>query len=91
MGFSPATVGLSTTASIKTWYNTGMANRHKHLSPNQTYQPPRCWVGESSKISYATKEEAELAAQVAAYDHHTSPLSVYKCEYGDHWHLSSKA
>lgn len=67
-----------------------MANRKKHLNPNQVYRPPRCWVGETSKICYATKEEAKLAAQVAAYDYHTEPLSVYKCEYGNHWHLSSK-
>lgn len=68
-----------------------MANRNKHLNPNQTYQPPRCWVGETSKICYATQEEAELAAEVAAYDYDIKPLSVYKCEYGDHWHLSSRS
>ena len=51
------------------------------------YEPPRCWVGDSQKISYKTKEEAEAAALVAEYDHHIK-LDVYKCEYGDHWHLT---
>ena len=67
-----------------------MANRNKHLNPNQIYEPKRCWVGDVYKICYDTKEEAELAAQVAAYDHGAPELAVYKCEYGDHWHLSSK-
>ena len=66
-----------------------MANRNKHLNPNQAYNPPRCWVGESHKIIYDTREEAELAAEVAQYDHNSGPLSVYKCEYGNHYHLSS--
>ena len=57
----------------------------------QPYTPERCWVGETQKICYATKDEAELAARVAEYDHRlTTQLSVYKCEYGNHWHLSSK-
>ena len=68
-----------------------MANRNNHLNPSHTYQPQRCWVGDAQKIVYNTKEEAELAAQVAAYDHKLGPkLSVYKCEYGDHWHLTAK-
>ena len=54
------------------------------------YEPKRCWVGETQKISYDTREEAEVAAKVADYDHGAPALSVYKCEYGDHWHLSSK-
>lgn len=66
-----------------------MANRNKHLNPNQTYDPPRCWVGESHKIIYDTREEAELAAKVAQYDHDSDSLAVYKCEYGNHYHLSS--
>ncbi|MBQ3263589.1 hypothetical protein IJH06_00515 [Candidatus Saccharibacteria bacterium] len=54
------------------------------------YEPERCWVGETHKICYSTKEEAELAARVAEYDHHmTTKLGVYKCEYGDHWHLTA--
>ncbi|MBQ3445722.1 hypothetical protein IJG29_03300 [Candidatus Saccharibacteria bacterium] len=68
-----------------------MANRHKHLNLSQQYEPERCWVGDAHKICYATKEEAELAASVAKYDHHmTTNLGVYKCEYGDHWHLTAK-
>ncbi len=51
--------------------------------------PKKCWVGEHQKICYATREEAEVAALVAQYDHGAPKLSVYKCEYGDHWHLSS--
>lgn len=54
----------------------------------QEYEPEKCWVGETQKISYATREEAEMAAKVAEYDHKISGLSVYKCEYGDHWHLT---
>ncbi|MBR3386138.1 hypothetical protein IKG68_01010 [Candidatus Saccharibacteria bacterium] len=68
-----------------------MANRHKHLNQNSHYEPERCWVGDSHKICYATKEEAELAASVAIYDHRiTTGLGVYKCEYGNHWHLTAK-
>ena len=67
-----------------------MANRHKHLNPNQTYEPSRCWVGDTHKIIYETLEEAELAAEVAKYDHHIkTPLRPYKCPYADHYHLSS--
>jgi len=54
------------------------------------YEPKRCWVGEEQKICYSTKEEAEVAASVAQYEHDTPELFVYRCEYGDHWHLSSK-
>ena len=50
--------------------------------------PKRCMVGEAAKIIYATREEAEVAAKVAEYDHGVK-LGVYKCEYGDHWHLTS--
>lgn len=56
---------------------------HEHV-------PKKCWVGETQKICYATREEAEAAALVAQYDHGTPQLSVYKWEYGDHWHLSSR-
>ena len=55
----------------------------------QAYEPKRCWVGESQKICYATREEAEMAARCAEYDHGISGLSVYKCEYGEHWHLTT--
>ena len=46
-------------------------------------------MGESQKICYATREEAEMAARCAEYDHGISGLSVYKCEYGEHWHLTT--
>lgn len=61
----------------------------KHLDRGQI-EPKRCWVGDSHKICYATREEAEVAARVAELDHDAPELSVYKCEYGDHWHLSSR-
>lgn len=68
-----------------------MANRNKHLNPSQTFEPKRCWVGDVHKICYDSREDAEAAARVAEYDHHiVDHLNVYKCEYGDHWHLSSK-
>ena len=61
----------------------------KHTKFNQIYEPKRCYVGDQYKICYATREEAEVAARVAEYDHHLNEkLSVYKCEYGDHWHLT---
>ena len=54
----------------------------------QAYEPKKCWVGESRKICYASSEEAEVAARVAEYEHGISGLSIYKCEYGEHWHLT---
>ncbi len=66
-----------------------MANRSKHLDPNRVYEPKRCWVGDTHKIIYDTLEEAELAAKVAEYDHHSGQLKAYKCPYADHYHLSS--
>ena len=60
--------------------------RNKHVN-HGIYEPKRCWVGDTHKIIYDTREEA--AAKVAEYDHHSKPLTVYKCEYGDHYHLSS--
>jgi hypothetical protein len=56
-----------------------------------SFEPKRCWVGDSQKICYATREEAEVAAQVAAYDYGAPELAVYHCEYGNHWHLSSNS
>ncbi|MBR3319599.1 hypothetical protein IKG06_03815 [Candidatus Saccharibacteria bacterium] len=54
------------------------------------FEPERCWVGETHKICYKTRDEAEVAARVAEHDHNVQGLTVYKCEFGDHWHLSSK-
>lgn len=53
-------------------------------------EPEKCWVGDSQKICYKTREEAEVAAKCAEFDHGAPELSVYKCEFGDHYHLSSK-
>lgn len=61
----------------------------KKLNLNTHFEPERCWVGETHKICYATREEAEMAARVAEHDYNAPRLSVYKCEFGDHWHLSS--
>lgn len=56
---------------------------------NLGFEPERCWVGETQKIVYKTREEAEVAAKVAEHDHCLdAPLSVYKCEFGEHWHLT---
>ena len=52
------------------------------------FEPKKCWVGDTQKICYDTFEEAEVAARVAEYEHGVPQLSVYKCEYGDHWHLT---
>lgn len=54
------------------------------------YNPEKCWVGDQHKICYASKEEAETAALVAQHDYGAPELGVYKCEYGNHWHLSSR-
>ena len=54
-----------------------------------SFEPKRCWVGDEQKICYDTREEAEVAARVAEYEHGATGLSVYKCEYGDHWHLTT--
>ena len=66
-----------------------MSNRKQTQSHHLAYSPEKCWVGESQKIAYPTREEAEVAAKVAQHDYNAPALSVYKCEYGDHWHLSS--
>ncbi len=65
-----------------------MAN--KQFKNQQYAVPEKCWVGDQQKICYKTREEAEVAAKVAEYDHGAPDLAVYKCEYGDHYHLSSK-
>ena len=54
------------------------------------YEPKKCWVGEQQKICYDTREEAEVAAAIAGYDHGAPELDVYKCEFGDHWHLTAR-
>ena len=54
------------------------------------FEPEKCWVGETQKVCYKTREEEEVAAKCAEYDHGAPKLSVYKCEFGDHYHLSSR-
>lgn len=66
-----------------------MSRRNNRLNLNAQYLPKKCWVGDTAKIIYQDRDEAELAAKVAGYDHGVE-LAVYKCEYGNHWHLSSK-
>ena len=61
-----------------------------NLRKIEQYEPEKCWVGEGQKICYATRDEAEVAARVAEYEHGVKGLDVYKCEYGDHWHLTGK-
>lgn len=55
----------------------------------KAYEPKKCWVGEQQKLIFDSREEAEAAALVAAYDHKIVVPKVYKCEFGEHWHLSS--
>ncbi len=54
------------------------------------YEPEKCWVGETHKICYPDEETAEMSARLTEAEHGLKPnsLSVYKCEYGDHWHLA---
>ena len=63
--------------------------RKKNFSKAE-FVPEKCWVGEQQKICYGTREEAEMAARVAEYDHGAKGLGVYKCEFGEHWHLTNK-
>lgn len=57
---------------------------------NWDLEPEKCWVGDQQKICYATREEAEVAAAVAQHDYGAPELGVYKCEFGEHWHLTTK-
>ena len=67
-------------------------SRHFDVNKIKNSEPEYCWVGDVKKVCYKTREEAEIAARVAEYDHNlATKLSVYKCEYKNHWHLSSKA
>jgi hypothetical protein len=53
-------------------------------------EPKKCWVNDTQKVCYSSQEEAEGAARLAEYEHglKSGALAVYKCEYGDHWHLA---
>ena len=65
-----------------------MSKKYPH-SVNRTVAPKRCWVGDQAKVCYDTELEAETAALVAEHDYGAPKLSVYRCPYGDHYHLSS--
>lgn len=60
----------------------------RKLIPHE-HRVEKCWVGDQQKVCYVSREEAEAAALVAQHDYGAPHLGVYKCEYGDHWHLSS--
>ncbi len=64
----------------------------KKILPHQATEPARCFVGERAKIVYPTEEEAEVAARNAEIDHGLAPgsLEVYRCDYGDHYHLTRR-
>ena len=64
---------------------------HK-IHPARGYEPKRCWVNERQKICYADRDEAERSARLVEFEHGLAPgaLDVYKCEYGEHWHLANK-
>ena len=55
------------------------------------YEPKKCWVGEQQKVVYEDCLEAEGWAKVveAEYGLPAGSLKIYKCEYGEHWHLAS--
>lgn len=61
-------------------------NKNFKLSP---FEPEKCWVFDQHKVCYKTLEEAEMAAKSAEFEG-APKLSVYKCEFGDHFHLSSR-
>ena len=56
------------------------------------YEPEKCWVNDKHKICYPDKETAEDSARLVEFEHGlpVNSLSVYKCEYGNHWHLANK-
>jgi hypothetical protein len=58
---------------------------------NREYVPEKCWVGEGQKICYASEEDARGAAVLVEQEHGLAvgALTVYKCEFGEHWHLAS--
>lgn len=60
----------------------------KHCLKLNKIQIDKCWVGEGQKNIYRSREEAEVATKVAEYDYGIK-LGIYKCEYGEHWHLTS--
>jgi hypothetical protein len=67
------------------WYTVGVKKKYAE-SVQRT-----CWVGEREKVIFDTFEEAEGWARVVEAERGlaTGSLTVYKCEYGEHWHLAS--
>jgi len=61
--------------------------RHKP----QLFTLEKCWVGETQKICYGSETEAETVARIVESDYGLPPKSLgfYRCEYGDHWHLTN--
>ena len=66
--------------------------RKKKLEPNVKYEPPRCWVGEQQKVIYEREEDAEMAARWMEGEFGLEPqsLTVYRCEYAEHWHVANR-
>lgn len=58
----------------------------------QPYEPEKCWVNDKHKVCYPDEETAEASARLVEFEHGlpVNSLSVYKCEYGNHWHLANK-
>jgi len=58
----------------------------------QIVEPRKCWVHDAQKICYENEEEARGAARLVEFEHGLEPnsLTVYKCEYGEHWHLAHR-
>ena len=62
-------------------------NKKFNTSP---FEPEKCWVGDQQKVCYKTREEAEMMAKSVQFEYGAPELGVYKCEFGDHYHLSCK-
>lgn len=63
-----------------------------HLSPKTRMTPSKkcgfCTGADgNSKDTYRTKDEAKKRAKII-YEEHGRKLKVYKCKYGDGWHLT---
>ncbi len=58
----------------------------------QPFEPEKCWVNDKHKVCYPDQETAEQSARLVEFEHglEANSLSVYKCEYGNHWHLANK-
>lgn len=54
------------------------------------FEPEKCWVGDKHKVCYPDQESAEMSARLIEVEHGLSRgfLHVYKCDFGEHWHLA---